>query len=78
MGKISNIIKTLEKSPGGKKFVQENISMVHKEIFRGFKDGAFSGKDMAEYMKGLIGIKDKDGKHISLIELDKRRANGQE
>ena len=38
MGKISNIIKTLEKSPGGKQFVQENISMIHKEIFRGFKD----------------------------------------
>ncbi len=73
MGKISNIIKNFEKSEG-REFIQNNLDIVYKEILIGYKNGAFSDKDMAEYMKGLIGIKDKDGKYISLTELDKRRA----
>ena len=57
MGKISNIIKNLEKSHG-KECVQDNLSMIYKEIFHGYKYGGFSGKDMAEYMRGLFSIKE--------------------
>ena len=57
MGKVSNIIKNLEKSQGNK-IVQNNLDIVYKAILHGYKYGGFSKKDMAEYMKGLFYIKE--------------------